>query len=129
MTTVKFPGEARGCFGACMRTKLDGTKEGVTLEPFQYTGTMVVGNAKFDKAVAAEMRRVLPLAGVWRRPGFGYNERYGADRGLMEAAKVVSTSGKMISVTLVRRWGTRCIGCFDPRGWPSGPDYGHSNSH
>ena len=107
VTTVKFPGEARGCFGACMRTKLDGTKEGVTLEPFQYTGTMVVGNAKFDKAVAAEMRRVLPLAGVWRRPGFGYNERYGADRGLMEAAKVVSTSGKMIPVTLVRRWGTR----------------------
>ena len=108
VTTVKFPGDGRGCFGACVRTTPDGTKEGVTIEPFDYTGKTVVGNAKFDAAVDAEMRRVLPLKGCWKKPGYGYSERYGAANGYMEAAKTVSTSGKLIPVTLVRRCQRAC---------------------
>lgn len=41
----KFPKEARGCFAAGCRPHVDtGSPEGVKMEPFQYTGKMVVGS-------------------------------------------------------------------------------------
>jgi hypothetical protein len=65
---VKFPADARGCFGVLMRQHFlpDGTieEEGVTkLRPLNYTNRKVVGKATFDKAVRAEEERVKSLTG------------------------------------------------------------------
>ena len=61
-TTSKNPGEARGCFGACMVTKVDSEtqeprKEGIRLTPFNYTGKTVVGPKKWRLLVDAEKLR------------------------------------------------------------------------
>ena len=112
-THVKYPGEARGCFGAAKRTKHDGTVEGVTLAPFNYTGKTVVGVARFKAAMKAEWDRVLPLKGQWKRDGFGYAERYPdvpgepPGRAWRKVEEVVKGSGGLMPVTEVCAAGAR----------------------
>ena len=62
-TTTKFPGEARGCFGCCLRPK-EGEEEeteGHRMEPFNYTGMQVVGPERYEELVRDEMLRVRAL--------------------------------------------------------------------
>ena len=75
-TSAKYPGEARVCAGAAMRTTADGRKEGVTLPLFSYTGKTVVGPTAYAKAKRAELARVKPLRGCWGSFGEGYEERW-----------------------------------------------------
>ena len=53
-TAVKYPGEARGMFGAAMRQGADGRLEGVKCEPYNYTGRTVVSVEDYAKHVAFE---------------------------------------------------------------------------
>ena len=80
---------------------LDGSVQGITLPPFDYTNLTVVGVKRFTEACMAEKERVKPLKGVWRREGYGYEERYGSEAAPREIMKTVITSGKLIPVTLV----------------------------
>jgi hypothetical protein len=89
ITSVKYPGEGRACCGVAVTTSPDGVSEGVRAKLFNYTGCKVVSDAAFQIAIQEEMRRVLPLKGVWRGPTFGYKERYGEDHYLDEVRKVV----------------------------------------
>ena len=98
-TAVKFPGEARGLFGAAVQRNADGTLEGVKTTPFNYTGRKVVGIVKWAKALEKELLRVLPLKGVWKYPGYGYQQRY-PDTWQEEVAKAVkSGSDAIICIT------------------------------
>ncbi len=82
-TSVKFPEEARGLFGACMikETAADGTVtyRGVKAKPFQYTKRLVIGLKTFNAALQAELQRVKPLGGVWGAADNGYEHRFGAN--------------------------------------------------
>ena len=75
-TSVKFPGEARGMFGAGMRTNIDGTVEGVKTTPFFYTGRFVLGLKEYNIRIEAELERAKQLKGKWGNKGGGYLERY-----------------------------------------------------
>ena len=75
-TNVKYPGEARGSFGVAIRT-IDGIKEGVCCQPFNYTDRTVCSIEDYDAALKAEYNRVLPLKGKWLKDKIGYFEIYG----------------------------------------------------
>jgi hypothetical protein len=75
-TSIKYPGEGRGCFGVCIRTDKDGKKEGMRAAPFNYTNRKVVGDKAFQVAIGLELERVKPLRNNWGRAGHGYEERY-----------------------------------------------------
>ena len=75
-TAVKFPGEARGMFGAAMRTNANGTVEGVKAAPFFYTDRFVLGLKEYKVKMQEELDRVKILKGSWGRHGEGYLERY-----------------------------------------------------
>jgi hypothetical protein len=77
ITTVKFPGEARGLFGCAVRREADGSLVGVKAVPFQYTGRTVVGFKTFEQYLRTELNRVKPLRSIWGAVGHGYPERYG----------------------------------------------------
>ncbi len=85
ITSVKYPGEARVCAGACMYKVPEDTPgryegfKGVTLPIFGYTGKQVVGVKAYEKACAAELARVLSMKGCWLNNG-GYEGRWGATR-------------------------------------------------
>ena len=72
------------CAGALMH-KAAGTEsggvhggyKGVDLPLFNYTGRAVVELRAWKKARLAELGRVKPLGGCWKKPGDGYPGRYG----------------------------------------------------
>ena len=97
-TSATFPGEARVCAGAAVRTTADGTKEGLTLPLFNYTGKTVVGPKAYAKAKAAEEARVRPLRGQWGLAGKGYKERWPAT---WEAELDAKVSQKLVCITKV----------------------------
>jgi hypothetical protein len=107
-TSAKYPGEARVCAGALMRTTTAGVKEGVTLPMFSYTGMTVVGPKAYAKAKAAELARVRPLKGCWGANGAGYKERW---PGTWEAELEDKVSQKLVCITKVNEYSylTRCI--------------------
>ena len=72
-TSAKYPGEARVCAGAVMRTSADGSREGVTLPLFSYTGKTVVDcwpycicQGQGRRACASKILKGL-LGSDWRR--------------------------------------------------------------
>eukprot|EP00732_Lithocolla_globosa_P000473 Lithocolla_globosa_v1_NODE_141_length_5757_cov_121.254121.p2 type:complete len:335 gc:universal NODE_141_length_5757_cov_121.254121:3013-2009(-) len=75
-TSMKYPSDARACFGVAMRKKSDGTFEGVRCPPFPYTGCTVLGIKAYQKAEKAELARVRELGRQWGPVGHGYLERY-----------------------------------------------------
>ena len=77
-TSMKYPGEARGCFGVAVVELLSGETEGRRMAPFWYTGCTVVGLTRWGKAQKAELARVKSLAGCWGKKGDGkgYLERW-----------------------------------------------------
>ena len=87
-TSIKYPGEGRGCFGVAIVTK-EGISEGVRVVPFNYTGRKVVTEKAFQMAIDLELRRVLPLKNGWKTAGYGYKDRYG-DRWEVEVRKEVN---------------------------------------
>jgi hypothetical protein len=74
-TTVKFPKEARHCFGVASPTE-GGTRTSYKADPFCYTGRLVIGVKRYKKEQKAELRRVLPMKGCWKTAGYGYKERW-----------------------------------------------------
>ena len=79
-TTMKYPGEARGCFGVAIVTDMHGQNpRGERMVPLNYTGRQVVGVNRYKQLKQAEMDRVKNLGGIWGKPGNGYEERYGPD--------------------------------------------------
>jgi hypothetical protein len=75
-TTVKYPGDARGCFGVAVRRK--GVElQGIKCKPFNYTGKKVCSISTFDGAVEKELARVKNQRGQWGKQGKGYPERFG----------------------------------------------------
>jgi hypothetical protein len=97
-TSAKYPGEARVCAGAAMRTTADGLKEGLTLPLFSYTGKTVVGPTAYAKAKKAELARVKPLRGCWGAVGQGYEERWPET---WEAELEAKVSQKLVCITKV----------------------------
>jgi hypothetical protein len=94
-TSIKYPGEAR--VGAVMfkatGTEADGVHggyKGAALPLFNYTGRTVVELKAWGKARNAELARVIPLEGFWKKPGDGYSERFGENWG----ASSMPTCGK-----------------------------------
>jgi hypothetical protein len=75
ITSIKYPGEGRGCFGVAIVTRF-GEKEGVRVKPFNYTGRKVITEKAFQLAVKLELGRVRPLKGCWKGVNYGYQERY-----------------------------------------------------
>jgi hypothetical protein len=75
-TSIKYPGEGRGCFGVCIRTDKDGKEEGIRAKPFNYTNRKVVGNKAFEIAIGLELERVKSLKNKWGKVGEGYEVRY-----------------------------------------------------
>ena len=75
-TSVKFPGQGSGAFGAAKVTPLvggvAGPSKGVRMEPFNYTGCTVVSPEQFKVKELEELRRAKALPG---RP-FDYKVRY-----------------------------------------------------
>lgn len=88
ITSIKYPGEGRGCFGVAIVSKFD-EKEGVRLKPFNYTGRKVITEKALQVAIEIEIKRVKPLKGIWKRQDYGYEERYG-DTWATEVRKEVS---------------------------------------
>jgi hypothetical protein len=76
VTSIKYPGECRGCFGVAIVSKFN-EKEGARLKPFNYTGRKVVTEKALQVAIEIERKRVKPLKGIWKRQDYGYEERYG----------------------------------------------------
>ena len=76
VTSVKYPGEGRGCFGVAVVTR-DGVREGLRALPFNYTNRKVVAEKAFEFAMKMEANRVKILKGMWGIEGAGYPERYG----------------------------------------------------
>ncbi|KAJ1406775.1 hypothetical protein B484DRAFT_404029 [Ochromonadaceae sp. CCMP2298] len=72
-TSVKFAGEARGCFGAAIvENAATEVLSGVKAPPFNFTGKWVVGVKAWREQKLAELRRVLPLKGPWTNdPTYG----------------------------------------------------------
>jgi hypothetical protein len=77
-TSVKFPGEARGCFGIGMVETKGGGYEGRRAAIYDYTGQWIIGVKKYKAAKNSELARVKRLKGpgVWGREGQGYEERW-----------------------------------------------------
>ena len=75
-TSIKYPGEGRGCFGAAIVTR-NGVKEGVRAVPFNYTGRKFISESAFQLAMNVEAARVLKLKGMWGEEECGYKEKYG----------------------------------------------------
>ena len=94
ITSVKYPGEGRGCFGVAIVTNIIGgsKSEGKRAAPFDYTGRTVVTDKAFKVAMEIETSRVLPLKGCWGSPGQGYKERYGEEHWEDEVRKTVNKS-------------------------------------
>jgi hypothetical protein len=96
-TSIKYPGEGRGCFAVAIVTKkimvngvlVNGVTEGVRLKPFNYTNRKVITEKAFQFAMNMEEKRVLPLGNEWKTPGYGYKDRYG-DNWEIEVRKTVS---------------------------------------
>ncbi len=114
-TTVKYPQEARFCFGLAMRTKSGGEQEGVKCAPFDYTGLTVLGPAEYEKRVKAEISRVKGLkctgvSGIWRAGGYkerararararALDRRVACRQSSAEVAKVLRSSEHVINIT------------------------------
>ena len=75
-TSIKYPGEGRGCFGVAIVTR-NGVKEGVRAVPFNYTGRKVISESAFQLVMNVEAARVLKLKGMWGGAVCGYKEKYG----------------------------------------------------
>jgi hypothetical protein len=75
ITSIKYPGEGRGCFGVAIVSRF-GEKEGVRVKPFNYTGRKVITEKAFQLAVKIEFSRVRPLKGIWKGDNYGHQERY-----------------------------------------------------
>ena len=75
-TSVKFPQEARGCFGAGMVKNSEGVLIGVKCNPFNYTGRTVLGKKKYEREISLELNRVIGLKGIWSRYSNGYKDKY-----------------------------------------------------
>ena len=75
-------------------------QEGFRCALFEYTGKTVVGIAKYNTLREAELRRVLPKAGQWRTPGYGYKERWPEDWSARLDEKIQGP-GNTIPVTLM----------------------------
>ena len=74
-TTVKYPDEARGCFGCCIRTnRIGDEKEGVRLPVFNYTGQWLYGIKRWDEEFEAERKRVIGMPGKFGGKGKGYED-------------------------------------------------------
>jgi hypothetical protein len=70
-TSMKYPGEARACFGAAMRKNpISGEMEGVKAEPFDYTGKTVIGPKKFAGLMVTEEKRVIGMGKQWKKGGY-----------------------------------------------------------
>jgi hypothetical protein len=77
-TAMKFPQEARGCFGCALVKQGDGSWRGVKAPPYCYTGKFVIGIKQWEAKKKAEELRVLPLKGCWTNdPTYGYRQKYG----------------------------------------------------
>lgn len=98
VTSVKFPKEARGIFGAALVSK-DNILQGVKAEPFEYTEKMVVGPANFEKKIKAEVARVKSMKGIWSG-GQGYEGKYGEDW-RKHVIKKLSTDGYICVIELM----------------------------
>ena len=102
VTTVKFPGEARGAFGVAMRKKADNPEamEGIRCAPFFYTGKKIVGLNEYQLVRDAEQASVRTKKGQWGKEGAGYKERYGDE---WEAAldKKCQSSLKTVPITVL----------------------------
>jgi hypothetical protein len=58
-TTVKFPGDGRGCFGAAKVTPIGGDpSRGVKIEPFDYTGCNILSPEQYNEKAEAELEHV-----------------------------------------------------------------------
>ena len=58
-TSVKYPGEARGCFGVAVRTNAeDGTKVGIKCKPFNYTNRTVCSISEYREQLEKEKQRM-----------------------------------------------------------------------
>jgi hypothetical protein len=90
-TSIKYPGEGRGCFGVCIRTDKDGKEEGIRTVPFNYNDRKVIGNKAFEVAIDIELERVKPLKNDWGKHGQGYEERYKENWRIEVEAKVRET--------------------------------------
>lgn len=89
---TRLPKYGCGCdhvYGLAMVKLTNGKLAARRMTPFEYTGTTVIGPARFRDEVDSEMVRVKSLGGVWGRKGAGYEERYG-ERAFNEAVNVVS---------------------------------------
>jgi hypothetical protein len=98
VTSVKFPKEARGIFGAAL-VRVDGVLKGVKAAPFQYTDKMVIGPASFEKKIKAEVARVKTLKGIWSG-GQGYEGKYG-ENWREHVIKKVHTDGHICIIDLM----------------------------
>ena len=79
-TSVKYPQEARFCFGVAMKTNAAGVEEGIKCIPYNYTGLTILGPAEYQVRVQAELARVkslkltgksefkLRMLGAWSTP-------------------------------------------------------------
>ena len=76
-TEAKYVDEARALCGVGLKKGEDGKVHGVKFKIFWYTGKTVLGLAKWEKMVVAELARVRPLKGCWGKSGEGYEKRYG----------------------------------------------------
>ena len=94
MTSVKFPQEARGIFGAAIG---NGTLEGLKAAPYDYTGKMVVDPTKFEKMIKAECARVMTMKGIWSR-GKGYE---GKDNWRKYVINKILTDGHICIIDLM----------------------------
>ena len=98
VTSVKFPKEARGIFGAALVRK-DNILQGIKAKPFEYTEKMVVGPANFEKKIKAEVARVKSMKGIWSG-GQGYEGKYGEDW-RKHVIKKLSTDGYICIIELM----------------------------
>ena len=73
----KYENEVRGAFAACIKKRPDGSFEGCKADPYGYTGSKVVGPARYEEEYSQEYERVLLLGGCWGGPSCGYQQRYG----------------------------------------------------
>lgn len=76
-TNVKYPDEARGCFGCCIRTSRLGEKVGMRMPVFNYTGQWLHGAKRWNEEFEKERLRVLDMprkfggGGPWVRARAG----------------------------------------------------------
>ena len=94
-------GAAVGVEGCRRRGRGRGAEpEGFRCPLFEYTGKTVVGLAKYNQLREAELRRVLPMAGQWKGPGYGYKEKW-PDDWSQKLDEKIQGSGHTIPVTMM----------------------------